>query len=245
MDRIALVTGGGGGIGSEICHQLAKSGVRLAVCDINLQNAQAVADKIGSDKAKAFEVDLFNFGSIEALVAKVVLEMGHPQVLINNAGWDKVEPFLASEYGTWDKLIRVNLVASIALTKMLLPDMVEKKWGRLVHIGSDAARVGSTGEAVYSACKAGLLGFSKTVAREFARFGVTSNVVCPGPTNTALLQEVASENAKLVESLKRIIPLGRIGEPRDVAGMVRYFCSDEAEFITGQTISVSGGLTMI
>jgi 2-hydroxycyclohexanecarboxyl-CoA dehydrogenase len=171
--------------------------------------------------------------------------MGNPQLLINNAGWDKVEPFLQSDFATWDKLVQINLLAPITLSKLVAPGMIEAKWGRFVHISSDAARVGSTGEAVYSACKAGIVGFSKTIAREFARSGITSNVVCPGPTNTALLREVAGENEKLVESLKRNIPVGRIGEPKDVAGIVRFFCSDDAEYITGQTISVSGGLTMV
>jgi 2-hydroxycyclohexanecarboxyl-CoA dehydrogenase len=245
MNKVALVTGGGGGIGTQICHQLAASGYSVAVCDIDMVRAQSTVDAIGRDRSQTFEVDLCSVPSMESLVVKVSQEMGNPQLLINNAGWDKVEPFLQSDFATWDKLVQINLLAPITLSKLVAPGMIEAKWGRFVHISSDAARVGSTGEAVYSACKAGIVGFSKTIAREFARSGITSNVVCPGPTNTALLREVAGENEKLVESLKRNIPVGRIGEPKDVAGIVRFFCSDDAEYITGQTISVSGGLTMV
>ena len=234
-----MVTGGAGGIGSAICQDLAGLGARVAVCDVNEQGAHAVAAAL--DGATAHRVDLADPASIDALVPA----LGEVDILVNNAGWDKVQPFVASDGDTWDRLIAVNLRAPIHLTHALLPGMLERGGGRLIFISSDAARVGSTGEAVYSACKSGLIGFSKTIAREAARSKTTSNVVCPGPSDTPLLAQVAGDNPKLVEALKRSIPLGRLGEPRDIASLVAFLCSDRAEYITGQTISVSGGLTMV
>ena len=169
---------------------------------------------------------------------------GHVDVLVNNAGWDKVGPFAKTDDSTWDRLIAINLRAPIHITHAFLPGMIERGSGRLIYIASDAGRVGSTGEAVYSACKAGIIGFSKTIARESSRSQITSNVVCPGPTDTPLLAEVAVGNEKLVEALKRGIPLGRLGRPDDISGLVAFLATGLASYITGQTISVSGGLTM-
>ncbi len=241
--RVALVTGGAGGIGSQIVADLASMGAQVAVCDIRADSAKAVAG--GHDGCTAFEVDLADPDSIAAMTASVLDELGRVDVLVNNAGWDKVGPFVTSDPGLWDRLIGINLRAPVQLTYAFLPGMLEHGWGRVLFVSSDAARVGSTGEAVYAACKAGQIGFAKTIAREAARKGVTSNVVCPGPTDTALLAEVAGDNEKLVESLKRSIPVGRLGTPRDVAGMVAFLCSERAEYITGQTMSISGGLTMV
>ena len=240
--RTALVTGGAGGIGSQICRDLAALGARVLVVDLNEEGATQVAGELPD--AKAFAVDLSDPSSIDELVGRVG-EAHEVDVLVNNAGWDKVGPFVKSDPGLWDRLIGINLRAPIQLTYAFLPSMLERGWGRLVHVSSDAARVGSTGEAVYGACKAGLLGFSKTIARESARGSVTSNVVCPGPSDTPLLREVAEGNPKLVEALEKAIPLRRLGLPRDVAGMVAFLCSERAEYITGQTVSVSGGLTMV
>lgn len=240
--RVALVTGGAGGMGSAIARDLAGLGAVVAVADINREGAEAVASSLPG--GRAFEVDLSDAASVAALVEGVLDAMGQVDVLVNNAGWDKVGPFVTSDTEAWDRLIAINLRAPIQLTHGFLPGMVDRRSGRLVYVSSDAARVGSTGEAVYSACKAGLIGFSKTMARESARAGVTSNVVCPGPTDTPLLQEVAAGNEKLVESLKRGIPLGRLGQPDDISGLVAFLASDRAGYITGQTVSVSGGLTM-
>jgi 2-hydroxycyclohexanecarboxyl-CoA dehydrogenase len=240
--RVALVTGGAGGIGSAIVRDLAAIGAKVVICDLN----EAAAKQLAADvpDAVALPVDLSQPTSVDELAIRIADEVGKVDVLVSNAGWDKVGPFLQSDPDVWDRLLHINLRAPIQLTHRLLGAMVEQHWGRIVYISSDAARVGSTGEAVYSACKAGLIGFSKTIAREAARGGVTSNVVCPGPSDTPLLQEVAGDNPKLVESLKRAIPIGRIGQPDDVSGLVAFLCSERAEFITGQTISVSGGLTM-
>lgn len=241
--RTALVTGGAGGIGSAICRQLAALGARVVIVDLNIAGARAIA--AGLNEAAAFSVDLSVPASVDALVDEVKREVGRIDVLVNNAGWDKVEPFTQSVPATWDRLLNINLRAPIQLTHAFLGDMLARQWGRLVYISSDAARVGSTGESVYSACKAGLIGFSKTMAREAARSQVTSNVVCPGPSDTPLLAEVARDKPKLIEALKRSIPLGRLGQPDDIAGLVGFLSSERAGYITGQTISVSGGLTMI
>ncbi len=166
-------------------------------------------------------------------------------VLVNNAGWDKVEPFVDSQPATWDKVIAINFRAPVQLTHAFLPGMLERGWGRLLFLSSDAARVGSTGEAVYAGCKAGLIGFAKTVARESARKGVTSNAVCPGPSDTPMLREIAGDNPKLVEALQRSIPVGRLAQPSDIAGLVAFLASERAAYLTGQTYSVSGGLTMV
>jgi 2-hydroxycyclohexanecarboxyl-CoA dehydrogenase len=237
--RRAVVTGGAGGIGSAICRDLATLGAEVAVCDLNENGAREVAASLVG--GTAHRVDLADPASIDALVP----QLGDVDILVNNAGWDKVQPFVTSGAETWDRLIAINLRAPIHLTHALLPGMLERGDGRLVFISSDAARVGSTGEAVYAACKSGMIGFSKTLAREAARSKTTSNVVCPGPSDTPLLAEIAGDNPKLIESLKRGIPLGRLGEPADVAAMVAFLCSDRAAYITGQTISVSGGLTMV
>lgn len=240
--KVAVVTGGAGGMGSAICRDLSALGATVAVVDINEDGAREVAAEL--KQGGAFTVDLSDAASVDALIAQVLADLGRVDVLVNNAGWDKVGPFVSSGTEHWDRLIAINLRAPIQLTHGFLPGMVERRSGRLVFVSSDAARVGSTGEAVYSACKSGIIGFSKTMARESARAGITSNVVCPGPTDTPLLQEVAAGNEKLVESLKRGIPLGRLGQPEDIAGLVAFLSSERAGYITGQTVSVSGGLTM-
>lgn len=168
-------------------------------------------------------------------------------ILVNNAGWDIFKPFTKTEPGEWERLIAINLTGALHMHHAVLPGMVERRHGRIVNIASDAARVGSSGEAVYAACKGGLVAFSKTLAREHARHGITVNVVCPGPTDTALLADVTSGAAnpeKLIEAFTKAIPLGRLGKPDDLAGAIAFFGSDDAGFITGQVLSVSGGLTM-
>jgi 2-hydroxycyclohexanecarboxyl-CoA dehydrogenase len=241
--RLALVTGGAGGIGSQIVADLTSLGATVGVCDINEEQAKSVASQ--NDRALALGVDLSDRDSISAMIETARAELGHVDVLVNNAGWDSVGPFVDSSPEVWDRLIAINLRAPVQLTHAFLPGMQEAGWGRLVFVSSDAARVGSSGEAVYAACKAGMIGFGKTIARESARRGVTSNVVCPGPTQTPLLEDIAAGNEKLVEALRRSVPLGRLGQPRDVAGVIAFLCSERAEYLTGQTISVSGGLTMV
>jgi 2-hydroxycyclohexanecarboxyl-CoA dehydrogenase len=185
-------------------------------------------------------VDLREPGSIEEFCA----EVGPVDAVVHNAGVSIVEPFVSSDPASWDLMWQVNLRAPMLLTKLLLPGMTLRNWGRLVFISSDGARAGSGGEGAYAATKAGLFGLAKTLAREAARHNVTSNVVCPGPTDTPMQRRIAAEKPGLVEKLAKAIPLRRIGTPADVAGLVAYLCTDRAAYITGQTLSVSGGITM-
>lgn len=244
-----LVTGGGGGIGSALCRRFAAEGARVAVLDRARDAAAKVADEIGAaaGTATAVACDITDRAAVDAAVAKVTEQLGPIDVLVNNAGWDLFVPFLDTVPDDWARLIDINLVGALNMHHAILPSMVERGSGRVVNISSDAARVGSSGEAVYAACKAGLIAFSKTLAREHSRHGITLNVVCPGPTDTALLATVtdtAANPEKLREAFRRAIPLGRLGEPEDLAGAVLFFASSDASFVTGQVLSVSGGLTM-
>ncbi|HEY8337995.1 MAG TPA: glucose 1-dehydrogenase [Tardiphaga sp.] len=247
--KVAVVTGGGGGIGGATCRRLASEGATVAVFDIDAPSAERTAAAIAADggKAVAFTCDIADHEGVRSAIAKVNASLGPIDVLVNNAGWDIFKPFLQTSPADWQKLIAINLIGALNMHHAVLPQMVERRSGRVVNIASDAARVGSSGEAVYAACKAGLLGLTKTLAREHARDGITFNVVCPGPTDTALLGDfitAASNPEKLKEAFRRSIPLGRIGSPDDLQGAICFFASDDASFITGQVLSVSGGLTM-
>ncbi len=247
--KTVLVTGGGGGIGGATCKRFAAEGAKVAVFDINLEAAEKVAAGIRSagGVADAFQCDIASHAAVNAAVAAAEARLGPIDVLVNNAGWDIFKPFAKTEPGEWDKLIAINLTGALNMHHAVLPGMVARKYGRIVNIASDAARVGSSGEAVYAACKGGLVAFSKTIAREHARHNITVNVVCPGPTDTALLAGVTSGAAnpeKLVEAFAKAIPMGRLGQPNDLAGAIAFMGSDDAAFVTGQVLSVSGGLTM-
>jgi len=247
--KTVIVTGGGGGIGGAACHRFAQEGARVAVLDLKLEAAEAVAGAIRAKggRARAFRCDITDRASVNAAVAATEADLGPIDVLVNNAGWDVFKPFTKTEPAQWDRLIAINLIGALHMHHAVLPAMVARKTGRIVNISSDAARVGSSGEAVYAACKGGLVAFSKTIAREHARHGITVNVVCPGPTDTALLAGVAEgapNPEKLLEAFARAIPLGRLGQPDDLAGAICFFASDDASFVTGQVVSVSGGLTM-
>ncbi len=249
QDKTVIVTGGGGGIGGATSRRFAQDGARVAVFDMNLEAAEAVAAQIRADggQAQAFRCDITYRPGVDAAVAAVVERFGPVDVLVNNAGWDVFKPFTKTEPAQWDKLIAINLTGALHMHHAVLPGMAARKAGRIVNIASDAARVGSSGEAVYAACKGGLVAFSKTIAREHARHGITVNVVCPGPTDTALFAEYkegAGNPEKLMEAFTRSIPLGRIGQPNDLPGAILFFASDDAAFVTGQVLSVSGGLTM-
>ncbi len=247
--KVVVVTGGGGGIGGATCRRFAHEAAKVAVLDLNLDAAKKVASEIvaAGGAAEAFACDIANRSQVDAAVAGVEAEFGPIDVLINNAGWDVFRPFVKSEPAQWDKLIAINLTGALHMHHAVLPGMAARRAGRIVNIASDAARVGSSGEAVYAACKGGLVAFSKTIAREHSRHGITVNVVCPGPTDTALFAEYkegAGNPEKLTEAFTRSIPLGRIGQPEDLPGAILFFASDDAAFITGQVLSVSGGLTM-
>ena len=241
--RVTLVTGAGRGIGRAIAFRLASEGARVAVTDLDESTAQATAAEVG-EGAIGLRMDVTDPASVRAAVEETESALGPLDVLVNNAGWDKVEPFLKSTEETWEKILAINLKGHFNCAKAVLPGMVERGHGRIVSISSDAARVGSTGEAVYSAAKGGVIAFSKTLAREMARYQINVNVVCPGPTDTPLFSEIAASNPKLTEALTRATPFRRLTEPDEIAAAVAFLASDDAKFITGQTLSVSGGLTM-
>ncbi|WP_238122814.1 MULTISPECIES: glucose 1-dehydrogenase [unclassified Xanthobacter] len=249
-DKTIVITGGGGGIGGATARRFAAQGGRVAVCDRDPEAAARVAQEItaAGGIARVYGCDITDRASVQRAMAAVETDLGPIAVLVNNAGWDVFKPFLQTSLEDWQRLIAINLVGALHMHHVVLPLMVARKAGRVVNIASDAARVGSSGEAVYAACKAGLVALSKTLAREHARDGITFNVVCPGPTQTALFEDYkkgAGNADKLAEAFRRSIPLGRIGEPEDLPGAITFFASDAAGYITGQVLSVSGGLSMV
>ena len=246
--KVAVVTGGASGIGRAIVEALAREGARVAVLDLNEAGARdtvAALERAGG-KGSAHRVDITDVAAVDAAIDAVAAREGGLHVLVNCAGWDKPMPFVDTTPEFWDKILAINLKGPLACTRAALRHMIKQQSGKIVTIASDAGRVGSTGEAVYSAAKGGLIAFTKTIARETARHRINVNCVCPGPSDTPLFQqEFAAQSPKLAESLKRVIPWGRLGVPDDVAPAVVFLASDDAGFITGQTLSVSGGLTMV
>jgi 2-hydroxycyclohexanecarboxyl-CoA dehydrogenase len=237
--KTVLVTGGGGAIGSAICRRFAEAGSKILVADRDRKTAEETAGQL---HGTALVFDISDYQK-----AKAAIGNGPIDILINNAGWDRFQNFLDTKPEEWDQLIDINLRGPLNMHHLVAPGMAARGWGRIVNIASDAARVGSSGESVYAACKGGIVAFSKTLARELARNGVTVNVVCPGPTDTPILRGFLGEGdagQKVHDALVRAIPMKRVGQPADIPGIVAFLASDEAAFITGQVISVSGGLTM-
>ncbi len=225
--KTAIVTGGAAGIGAAIVERFKAEGTRVVVFDLK------------GDPS----IDITNYEAVQ----KAVAAAGPVDILVNNAGWDTFKPFLKTDPAFWQKIIAINLVGPMNVLHCVLPGMVERGGGKVVSIASDAGRVGSSGEAPYSACKGGIIAMTKTIARELAGKGVRLNVVCPGLTETAMLEafmQGAGNPEKLREAYRRAIPIGRLGKPEDIPGAVLFLASDDADFITGQTLSVSGGLTM-
>lgn len=246
--RVAVVTGGGSGIGRAIAKRLAEEGVSAGIIDIDARGGEDTVSKIQSAGGKAVfaNADITDFDAVTAAVGKIEREAGPIDILVNNAGWDKMVPFLQTDFELWKKVLDINLYGPLHLHYAILPKMVERGHGKVVNIASDAGRAGSSGEAVYSAAKGGIIAFTKTMARELARANIQLNTVCPGPTDTPLFAQVAQgeAGAKIAEALKRAIPMRRLGQPEDISGAVAFLASDDANYITGQTLSVSGGLTM-
>jgi 2-hydroxycyclohexanecarboxyl-CoA dehydrogenase len=248
-EKVALVTGGARGIGRAICLRLAQEGAKVAVVDLLEREAKETCAEVeaGGGQAMAVRTDVTNFDEVRACVRKIEETWGPVDILVNNAGWDKVENFIDSQPETWERVIAINLKGPIHFCHAVIPKMIERKQGKIISVSSDAGRVGSSGEAVYAACKAGVIGLSKTLARELARARINVNVVCPGPTETALLKEVTAgeRGAKIIEAMVRAVPFRRLGQPDDLAGAVAFFASPDSDFVTGQVLSVSGGLTMV
>jgi len=242
-NKVAIVTGAGQGIGKAIAEKLAAHGATVIVTDVNQDTANATAASLDNG-AIGIQTDVTSRESVDAMVDQVTRTHGRIDVLVNNAGWDKAGPFLDSDPADWDRVIQINLYGVLNTSKAVLPVMAAQGHGSVVNLASDAGRVGSSGEAVYSAAKGGVIAFTKATAREMARYQVNANCVCPGPTDTALFASIGGDDPKLRESLSKAIPFRRLAQPSDLANMVAFFASDEANFITGQTVSVSGGLTM-
>lgn len=248
--KVVVVTGGGGGIGSATCERFAEEGARVVVLDVEEAAAQRVVDEIraAGGEATGLACDLTDAEAAGAAVTRIEAEFGPIDVLVNVVGWDIFKPFLKSDPAFWDKIIDLNLKTMLAITHPVLGAMVARgAAGKFVFIASDAARVGSSGEAVYAACKAGVIAFAKTLAREHARHGISFNVVCPGVTETGMLDKFmagAGDKEKLRTAFTRAVPMGRLGQPDDLPGAILFFASEDANFITGQVLSVSGGLTM-
>jgi 2-hydroxycyclohexanecarboxyl-CoA dehydrogenase len=243
--KVAIVTGAASGIGRGIALALAAEGARVAVVDVDEAGAKSTVSALAGE-GRVYAADITDKRAIDDVVAGVVASWGGVHVLVNNAGWDRAMPFVETTEDFWDKVLAINLKGPIVCTKAVLGPMIRQEYGKIVSIASDAGRVGSSGEAVYSAAKGGIIAFTKTIAREVARHHINVNCICPGPSDTPLFQrEFVATNPKLAEGLKRVIPWGRLGRPEDVAPAVVFLASDDAGYITGQTLSVSGGLTMV
>ncbi|HET9780537.1 MAG TPA: SDR family NAD(P)-dependent oxidoreductase [Candidatus Dormibacteraeota bacterium] len=241
--RVAVVTGAASGIGRATAIDLAGEGATVVVADIDEAGAEKVAKEIRN--AVARRLDVTDAEQARALATDIAREYGHLDILVSNAGWDRAQPFIETDPTFWDRVIAINYRGHLAMTHAVLPHMIERGWGRIVTVASDAGRVGSTGEVVYSGAKGAVIAFTKGLAREVARHGINVNCVAPGLTDTPLLTGITGGAEKLMAAIVRSIPLGRVGKPEEVARAIVFFASPDADYITGQTLSVNGGLTMI
>jgi len=246
-DKRAIVTGGGSGIGRATVLRLVAEGCEVGIFDIDEAGAATTVALAGSP-ARAYRTDIADRASVEQSAAKFERDVGPADLLANVAGWERPMNFLDTDTALWDKIIAINLYGPLHMHHVVVRGMAERGFGRVVNVASDAGRVGSSGEAVYSACKGGIIAFTKTLARELARRNVTLNALCPGPTDTPLFDAFKAASpggAKIGEALARAVPMRRIGTPEDYPGIIAFLLSDDAAYMTGQTVSVSGGLTMV
>jgi len=244
--KVALVTGAGSGIGRAIALKLAENGANVVVNDIVRQGAEKTVQEMSTLPGEGFAAiaDITDYSAVQRMVEEAIAHFGRIDILVNNAGWDKLEPFVKNTPETWEKIIAINFKGPIFVTRAAVEQMIPRKTGVIINIASDAGRVGSLGEAVYSGCKGGLIAITKTWAREFARDNIRVNVICPGLTDTPLLESLKETEfgVKVIEAITRQIPFG-LGKPEDIANVVLFFASEASNYITGQVISVSGGLT--
>jgi 2-hydroxycyclohexanecarboxyl-CoA dehydrogenase len=247
--KVAIVTGGANGIGKAIATRLALEGASVAVADLISRAANGTAGglrALGVTAALGVELDVTNLDAVIAGVDRTERELGPIDILVNNAGWDELKPFVETTPEFWDKIIAINYKGVLNMCKAVAPRMQARDaGGKIVSIASDAGRVGSMGESVYAGCKAAIIGFSKTLARELARNRINVNVVCPGPTETNLLRTAMAGREGVLNAMAKGIPMRRLGQPEDLAGAVAFFASSDSDFATGQVLSVSGGLTMV
>ena len=247
-DRTVLVTGGANGIGAAIARRLGEEGCTVGILDLDADaGGKVVAEiKAAGGKASLHAADISDYAAVSRAIENFEQAAGPIELLVNNAGWDRAASFLDTTPEFWAKVVGINLYGPLNVSHIVLKGMAARGFGRVVNIASDAGRVGSSGEAVYSACKGGMIAFGKTVARELVSKGIIVNTLCPGPTDTAILGSFLEgpDGTRIAEGLKRAIPMRRLGTPEDYPGLVAFFLSDDAAYITGQTISVSGGLTM-
>ena len=243
QDRAIIVTGRASGIGRATALLLAHEGAKVLIGDVGAQGGRSTAAEGAADgfAIDYLPLDLTIEASVDDFVAAVHQRAGRVDGLVNAAGWDQIQPFLENPPEMWDRVIAVNLMGAIRLTRGVLPPMVEARARKIVNISSDAGRVGSTGETVYAAAKGGLIAFTKSLAREMARYRINVNCVCPGPTDTPLFQR---QPERMTEALTRAIPFRRIAQPIEIAQAVLFFLSARSDYVTGQVLSVSGGLTM-
>jgi 2-hydroxycyclohexanecarboxyl-CoA dehydrogenase len=244
---VAVVTGGAGAIGAAVCRRLAAAGRTVVVVDLDAAAAEQVAAELAGSGHRGIGLDVSDTEAVREALARVEADLGGVHTLVNVAGWDRFVAFVDTTPEFWDRVIDVNYRGTLNTVHAVLPGMIERQQGRIVSVASDAARVGSSLESIYAGAKAAVIAFSKSVAREVARHGITVNVVCPGPTDTPLIRGMAEElgsGERFVDSLTRAIPMRRLATADDVAPAIVFLASDDARFITGQTLSVSGGLTM-
>jgi 2-hydroxycyclohexanecarboxyl-CoA dehydrogenase len=241
--RTALVVGGASGIGRAAAERLSDEGARVAVADLDGAMAEHVASDI--PEALSFEVDIAEPAAVAAMVADLETAMGAPDVVVQAAGWDRITRFVETDAAFWDRVIGINLRGPIAVAHAVLPGMIERGGGSMVFVSSDAGRVGSSGEVVYSGAKGGVIAFAKALAREVARYRIRVNCVAHGPTETPFLQIFGPDSEKILDSMVRQTPLRRLATPIDIAAAIAFLASDDAGHVTGQTLSVSGGLTML
>ena len=244
---VAVVTGGAGAIGSAVCRRLAAAGRTVVVLDLEAAASERAAGELHGPGHVGLGADITDSAAVVDAVGRVEAEVGPIVALVNTAGWDRFVPFVDTTPEFWDQVIAVNYRGTLNTVHAVLPHMIERGGGRIVSVASDAARVGSSLESVYAGAKGAVISFSKSVAREVARHGITLNVVCPGPTDTPMIRGMAEEMGsgdRFIEALTKAVPMRRLATPGDIAPAVAFFASDDASFITGQTLSVSGGLTM-